>query len=256
MIVENPKHPALLVLLLVSTAGPANAAEPSNWSIDVGARFFKYSATGRPAELGFNPVFERWEGINQNRADYTVSSYEPLEPLYFNMSFGVDLFIRYCTYLLLKLGYDYSNPFGIGGSGSIDYTGADGVAHRESKQFSFTTHQINTFVGPVVPLAGGDAEIYLAFSPMAPTWVRYHEAYSHTADGTTVEEYDRRFRGFFGSCRALLGLQVRVTESLSVGSEATFTFLNYMKLTSGDLADHSFRFPAMKWNVTMRYTVL
>lgn len=248
-----------LFSILIAAAGviaPGTVRAESDWSIDIGARFFKHSAQGQPNELATEPVFDRWEGINQDRTAYSVSDYAPLEPLYFNMNFGVDVLVRYRTYLMIKLGYDYSNPFGIGGSGHIRYTdNASGVVYEEEKEFSYTSHQLNYFVGPIVPINQGKADIYLGFSPMAPTWVRYRENLSISEDGTEVRAFDRKYRGFFGSCRAVLGVQVRVHPRLKVGSELGFVFLNYMKLESGDLADHSFRFPAMKFNVTLRYSL-
>lgn len=246
------------VVMAVAWASPAAVAlaeeARSQWSVDVGVRWFKHSASGQPNEIGPDQVFDRWEDINQRPDVYAVSDYAPLEPLYFNMNFGVDAFLRYRRHLLVKIGYDYSNPFGIGGSGQIAYTDLrTGAEHEESKEFSYTSHQLSTFFGPLVPVAGDKAEIYLGFSPMAPTWVRYHEEGRHVESGVEVESYDRTYTGFFGSCRALVGIQVRVTERVKIGTEAVFAFLNYMKLKSGDLEDNSFRFPSMNWNVTARY---
>ena len=58
---------------------------------------------------------------------------------------------------------------------------------------------------------------------------------------------------YAGSCRALVGAQVHVGERLRLGSEAVFSFLNYMKLESGSIEDHSFQFPQMKWDFVLRY---
>lgn len=69
-----------------------------------------------PIQICFRDV-----GDNQNSIAYTVADYKSLEPLYVNMNFGVVLFIRYKKHLLIKVGYDYSNPFGIGGKGNIMY---------------------------------------------------------------------------------------------------------------------------------------
>lgn len=44
-----------------------NAKEKSNWQMDADFRFFKYTS-GLPNEIGYNPVFQRWESINQNSA--------------------------------------------------------------------------------------------------------------------------------------------------------------------------------------------
>ena len=60
--------------------------------------------------------YDGW--INQDPDTYTVSDYQALKPLYFNFSFGADVFVRWRKYLMLKLGYDYSNPAGIGGNGA------------------------------------------------------------------------------------------------------------------------------------------
>ncbi len=230
------------------------AMERSNWQLDAGFRFFKYSA-GTPNEINYNPVFSRWESINQNRSQYAVISYHPLEPLYFNMNFGTDLFIRYRRYLLLKLGYDYSNPLGIGGRGEIEYIDlSSGNRYGEEKEFSYTSHHISYFIGPVVPV-DNRAEIYFGFSIMSPTWVFYRERYKKSENGAVVEAYDRNFKGMFGSCRSLMGIQITAGERIKLGSEAVFTFLNYMHLRSGSIDDYSFQFPRMKWNIVIRYKI-
>lgn len=248
-------HGTILFLALALVSNNINAAEPEhNWQLDVGFRFFKTSSTGKPAEIGYNAVFDRWEDIHQNQDAYTVDKYQALESLWFNLNFGVDLFARWRKYLLLKLGYDYTNPAGIGGTGRISYTNADGVSIQEKKNFSYTSHQLNLFIGPIVPIKDR-AEIYLAFAPFAPTWVTYKERYQRTEDGAVTEKYDKVFKGFFGNCRALVGVQVEVYKGLKLGSELIFAFFNYSKLTSGDLEDYSFQFPAMKWNFTIRYQI-
>ena len=89
-----------LMFILVSSV---YSQSQSNWSIDVGFRGFKHSATDKPNEIQYNAVFDRWQSINQNFTDYKVNEYEDLKPLYFNMNFGVDLFIRYKKYLMIKL---------------------------------------------------------------------------------------------------------------------------------------------------------
>ena len=91
---------------------------------------------------------------------------------------------------------------------------------------------------------------------MPPTQVIYTEKYRKTQDGEVTENYDKTFTGFFGSCRTLFGIQIPVSEKLKLGSEAVFSFVNYMKLESDDLKDHSFRFPNMKWNFIVRYEIL
>jgi hypothetical protein len=246
----------LLALVAVSTSSSAAlAADDPLWKIDVGVRGFKYSSESGPNEIGPNRVFDRWERLHQDRANFAVSEYSALEPLYFNFSLGADVMIRFKRHLMVKVGYDYSNPFGIGGSGHIAYTDlASGVRLEEQKSISYTSHQITTFIGPAVPV-GESAEVYMGFSPMAPTWVTYHESYSKRANGQTTETYDRTYHGFFGNCRALLGFQILVWDRLKVGTEMVFAFLNYMKLTSGLIEDSSFRFPNMMWNFTVRYQV-
>jgi hypothetical protein len=250
-------------MLIALVAGPAmsDTEDRRDWGIDVGARWFKHSASGVPNELGYNDVFSRWEQLASGRvAGASVTMYRPLEPLYFNMNFGVDAFIRYRNRFFLRLGYDYSDPMGIGGTGRIEYVDSRRgypVAFEEEKAFSYTSHQINTFLGVLVSLGTDDAEAYMGFSPMAPTWVSYREQYVAIADSATLDAtYDRTFSGFFGSCRALLGMQVSVGDRVKVGSELVFAFLNYMKLSSGDIKDHSFRFPNMLWSFTVRYSLV
>ncbi len=242
------------MVFLIANITNLFAQEDSKNSIDVGLWGFKYSAEGGPNEINYNPVFTKWESINQNYSDYIVSEYKPLESLYFNMNLGIDLFIRYKKHLLIKLGYDYSNPFGIGGKGNIAFTdNSNGKEYTEQKEFGYTSHQINYFIGPLIPISEEGAEIYLGFSPMAPTWITYNEKYTKTEDTVVMTNYDKTFKGFFGSCRALVGIQISITENLKLGSEAVFAFLNYMELKSGNLQDYSFRFPMMKWNFTVRY---
>ena len=243
--------PKILVLLLFGAIEVAGAA---TWQAEIGVRAFKYSASGIPNEIGYNQVFARWEQVSQQPGSYEVQNYAPLEPLYFNFSLGVDVLLRYRRYLMVKVGYDHSNPFGIGGAGSISYVEAEtGRAVEETKEFSYTTHQINYFVGPILPVADGAGDVYLGFSMMPPTWVSYREKFKKTVDGVVVRGYDMEFEGFFGSCRALAGAQVRVAERLHLGSEMVFSFLNYMKLKSGNIEDHSFQFPQMKWDFVLRY---
>ncbi len=239
----------LLAVSLYSFSSVAETGE-SNWSVDVGLRWFKHSADGN--EIGYNAVFDRWERINQDKDAYDVAEYQPLDTLFFNFNFGADALFRWRKYLMLKLGYDHSNSAGIGGKGHIEYSDFAGNQFREEKTFSTFSHQLNLFVGPIVPIENR-AEIYLGFAPFAPTWVRYKEKYKMTADGQVSREYDKTFKGFFGNCRANLGIQVRVWKGLKLGGEITFAVFNYMKLSSGDLEDSSFKFPMMKWNFTIRY---
>ncbi len=181
----------LLFIILILTGNTTNlvAQDGSKWDVDFGLRGFKYSAEGGPNEINYNPVFTKWESINQNHTDYSVSKYQPLEPLYFNMNFGMDLFIRYKKHLLIKVGYDYSNPFGIGGKGNIDYVdNSNGIEYTEQKEFSYTSHQINYFIGPIISLPDKSAEIYLGFSPMAPTWIHYTEKYTSIVDTVVITD--------------------------------------------------------------------
>ena len=240
----------LIAIALGAYSRPA-LAETGDWRLSVGASFFKWSA-GKPNEIAYNAVSDRWERIAQDPGGYTVSDYQGLKPLFFNMSFGVDAFVRYKQYLFFKLAYDYSNPVGLGGSGHITYVDrTTGVTTSETKEFSFASHQLSYYIGPIVSL--GQADLYLGFTPMGPTWVRYHEKYSRSENGVTTRAYDMNWHGFFGNCRALMGIQVPVANRFKIGSEATFVFMNYMNLKSGNLEDHSFEFPFMRWTVTARY---
>jgi len=241
----------LLVFFLLTAIRVASAEA---WQAELGVRGFKYSASGIPNEIGYNPVFARWEQISQRPGSYAIQSYSPLEPLYFNFSLGVDVLLRYRRHLMIKVGYDYSNPFGIGGTGRISYTEVEmGRVVEEEKEYGYTSHQINCFIGPILPVGAGIGDIYLGFSMMPPTWVSYKEKYRRTVDGAVVRDYDMEFEGLFGSCRALVGAQIRVGERLFLGSEMVFSFLNYMKLKSGETEDHSFQFPDMKWDFVLRY---
>ena len=248
----------MFICLMISLSAAARGDgfnSGRNWQIDVGARWFKHSATGKPAEIGYNPVFDKWESIYRNSTEYSAESYMALKPLYWNFSFGTDIFARYRRYLLIKLGYDYSNPFGIGGLGHIEYVeNSSGARVREEKTFSYTSHQIGLYLGPVIPVSDR-AEVYIAIAPMAPTWVKYKESYSYTSSGTAQRNYSKTFKGFFGNCRILLGAQAKVANRWWLGSEINFTMLNYMKLSSGKLDDYSFQAASFFWNFTVRYTV-
>lgn len=244
-------------IIIFGLMGNLQAQQKSNWSIDAGIRGFKYSVNNQPNELNYNPVFTRWENINQNPTDFTISEYNSLKPLYFNFSFGADLFIRYKNFLLIKVGYDYSNPFGIGGTGDISYTETNtGNQIKEEKEFSYISHQINYFIGPIVQVGENEAEIYMGLSMMSPTWVSYKEKYSKSVDGVLVKDYDKTFKGFFGNCRTLFGIQVPVSDKLKVGSEAVFSFFNGFELQSGNIEDNGFKFPLMKWDFTLRYEIM
>jgi hypothetical protein len=82
---------AILLVFPVSSA----SADGSDWSLDLGLRWFKHAAEGGPNEIGPGAVFDRWEAINQDREGYRVSSYQALEPLYFNFNFGADVMVRF-----------------------------------------------------------------------------------------------------------------------------------------------------------------
>jgi hypothetical protein len=243
--------PAALAQTSQRTTTPA-VRQVRSLSLEVGLHWFKTSA-GRPNELQSNAVFDRWESLNAE-SESQVRDYVPLKPLYFNMAFGIDALIRYRRHLMLKVGYDVTHPFGIGGYGHIDYQdAASGTRVHEEKSYSYTSHQLNTFLGPIVGLADNRADLYLGLSPMAPTWVFYREHYERTENGHVVRDETRHYRGFFGNCRALVGLQARLGDRFSLGSEAVFAFLNYMSLKSGTHTDDSFQFPFMQWHITARY---
>jgi len=114
-----------------------------------------------------------------------------------------------------------------------------------------TTHQVAVYFGPTVAVGG--SEVYLGMAPMAPTWVRYRESYEHKQGGAVVERYDRRYSGFFGSCRTLVGVQVPVSDRFRMGTELVIAFFNYMPLKSGDREDNSFQFPSYRFAFTARY---
>lgn len=221
---------------------------------DIGLHWFKLSAS-KPVELAPNAVFDRWESINAS-GSHTVHDYQALQPLYFNMVFGIDALVRFRRHLMLKVGYDLTHPFGIGGEGHIAYRDHEtGTEVKEEKRFSFTSHQVTTFVGPFVSMDDNRVDLYLGFSPMAPTWVFYQEHYRRTEDGQVTQKVDRDYQGFFGSCRALIGMQVRVARRVKAGSEAVFTFLDHLPLSSGRRTDRTFSFPFMQWDFTARYAL-
>lgn len=241
-------------ILSITSFSKAHASNSEDWRIGIGICFFKFSSERSPNEISYNKVFNRWERINQDKDKYEVSSYIPLTPLYFNMDFGIDFFVRYQEKVLLKVTYSLSDPIGIGGKGQIAYTDkSNGKKYVENKEFSYTSKQLAMYVGPIIPVNNKESEIYMAFSPMPPVWVKYRESYSKTEDGNAVEDYNKTFKGAFGNCRALFGMQTRASNDMYLGSEATFSFLNYMKLKSEDgIEDNSFQFPNMKWNFTIR----
>lgn len=226
----------------------------SNWKVKIGAHGFKYSLKNQPEELIYNPVFHNWEEINQNSDLYQINDYERLDPLNFNLTIGLDVQLRYKKYLMIKIGYDYSNSLGIGGKGNINYTNlSSGETIFEDKEFNYISHQFNCFIGPIIEISENGPELYMGFSMMSPTFVTYKEKYSKVVDNIDVRSYDLDFKGFFGNCRALIGMQVPVNERIMVGSDLTFSYFNGIELNSGNLVDQGFVFPEMKWDITFRY---
>jgi hypothetical protein len=232
------------------------AQEESKWTSDLGFSFFKSSINNQPDELLYNPVFARWENINQQPDLYTTEAYKPLKPYQFNLSVGFDYFIRYKKYLMIKLGICYTNNLGIGGDGNISYTEkASNISYHETKETGFSSFQVNYFVGPCIPVGDKGPEIFMGFSMMSPTWVTYKEKYTKTQSSIIVVDYNKTFRGFFGNCRSLIGMQVPVSERFKLGTELVFAYFNGIRLESGSLSDQGFKFPAMQWNFTFRYTI-
>ncbi len=88
--------------------------DESNWSYDLGISFFKSSMRNQPDELLYNPVFEKWEFINHQTEEYSVTEYKALSPYQFNLSVGIDGLFRYKRYFMIKIGYCYTNTLGIG----------------------------------------------------------------------------------------------------------------------------------------------
>jgi len=252
------KHSIVLLLFLAlqytSAQEVPTTHQSSLWSYDIGFSFFKSSIRNQPDELIYNPVFTKWESINQQKDKFQVSEYTALDPYPFNLSVGVDALIRYKKNFMIKIGYCYSNTLGIGGRGNISYVDlSNGMSISDSKVISFTSHQINYFIGPTVPLDDVGSEVYMGFSPMSLTFVSYTEEFTRKENGAIVRDYNKTFNGFFGNCRTVIGMQVPLTERWKFGSELVFAYFNGVEVKSGDLVDEGFRFHDMQWNFTFRY---
>lgn len=230
------------------------AQQQSKWSYDLGISLFKSSLRNQPDELLYNPVFEKWEYLNHHPEAFSVTEYTALSPYAFNLSIGIDGMFRYRKYLMIKLGYCYTNTLGIGGKGNISYTDiSSGLEYTESKEMAFTSHQLNYFIGPVVPLGEEGAEIFMGFSMMSPTFVSFREQYRKSESGTIVREYSHHYTGFFGNCRSVIGIQVPLRGKFKFGTEMVYSYFNGIRLKSGTITDDGFKFPEMQWNFTFRY---
>jgi hypothetical protein len=250
------KYIAFITIGILSISHNSYTQDDSNWSYDLGISFFKTSLRNQPDELLYNPVFEKWEFINNQTETYSVSEYEALAPYQFNLSAGFDFLFRYKRYLMIKIGYCYTNTLGIGGSGNITYTDhSSDLEISESKEMSYSSHQINYFIGPILPVGDKGAEIFMGFSIMSPTYVSYSEKYERSEAGSVVREYDEKFTGFFGNCRSVIGIQVPVSERVRLGSEMVYSYFNGLEIRSGEIADQGFNFPDMQWNFTFRYNI-
>jgi hypothetical protein len=230
--------------------------EESNWKSDIGFSFFKSSVNNQPDELLYNPVFAKWENINQQPDLYFVGDYKPLKPYPFNACFGFDYFIKYKKYLMIKLGICYSNNLGIGGDGNISYTDkTSNITYTEKKETGLSSFQINYFIGPCIPIGDNGPEIFMGFSMMSPTWATYKEKYTKTLSSSVIIDYDKTFKGFFGNCRSMIGIQVPISERFKFGTEMVFAYFNGIELKSGSLSDQGFKFPQMQWIFTCRYKI-
>lgn len=230
--------------------------EESNWKYDVGVSLFKTSLNSQPDELLYNPVFTRWEKINQNTDQYTIGDYKRLDPYPFNLSAGFDCLFKYKKYFMIKLGYNYTNTLGIGGKGNISYLErTTNLNYSENKEMSYSSHQINYFVGPCIPISENGPEIFMGFSMMSPTWVVYNEKYSKIENGIKTVDYNKKFTGFFGNCRSMIGMQVPLTDKLRIGTDIIFSFFNGLELKNGSLKEQGFKFPLMQWHFTLRYKI-
>ena len=249
------KYILLISMTFFSVSTPLFAQEESNWSYDLGLSFFKSSLRNQPVELLYNPVFEKWEAINHQPSEYEVIDYQALDPFSFNLSAGVDILFRYKRYLMIKLGYCYTNTLGIGGKGHITYIDHLLQEIEETKEMSYSSHQYTYFIGPIIHVDQSGASIYMGFSMMSPTYVIYHEQAKKTIDGLIFQDYNHTFKGFFGNCRSVIGMQVPVSKRIKLGSEIVFAYFNGLELKSGDLADEGFMFPDLQWNITCRYLI-
>lgn len=244
----------ILILTFVLTPNHLYAQEKSDWDYDLGISFFKTSLNNQPDEILFNPVFEKWESINHRPDLYDIPEYKALDPYPFNLCLGADMLIVYKKYFMLKIGYSYSNTLGIGGKENITYADrSDNIIVSESKTISYSSHQLNYFIGPYLPINDNGAAVYMGFSMMSPTYVVYKEGFKKTENGITVEDYNKIFTGFFGNCRSVIGMKVPISEKFRFGSELVFAYFNGIELKSGNLTDEGFKFPSMQWNFSFRY---
>jgi hypothetical protein len=157
---------------------------------------------------------------------------------------------------MIKIGICYTNNLGIGGDGTISYTEqASNIAYTEKKEQGFSSFQINYFVGPCIPIGENGPEIFMGFSIMSPTWVSFKEKYTRTQSSSLIVDYNKTFKGFFGNCRSMLGMQIPISEHFKLGTEIVFAYFNGIELKSGSLSDQGFKFPAMQWNFTCRYKI-
>ncbi len=246
-----------LASVLVIIANVSFSQEKSGWSYDIGLALFKSSLKNQPQELLYNPVFEKWETIYHQIENYDVADYQALEPYPFNLSVGLDGFFRFKKYFMLKVGYYYTNTLGIGGKGHITYIDINngGIETHESKQISYKSHQLNYYFGPILPVGTEGAEIFMGFSMMSPTFVSYDEKYRKTENGMVVSDDNKHFKGFFGNCRSVIGMQVPISDNWKFGTELVHSYFNGIEMKSGDLKDEGFLFPSMQWNFTLRYGI-
>lgn len=246
----------LILSIALAISNHVSSQESSNWSYDVGFNFFKSSLNNQPDELLFNPVFEKWEHINHTPSEYSVNEYKALDPYSFTLNLGFDALFRYKKYLMIKVGYVYSNTLGIGGKGNIAYSDINSdIIISEEKEMRFSAHQFNYFIGPLIPISDKGSEVYMGFSMMSPTFVTHKEKYIQTINNEIVSEYNKTFNGFFGNCRSVIGMQIPLSEKWRFGSEVVFAYFNGMEVASGDLVDEGFVFPLMQWNFTFRYNI-
>ena len=250
------KYLVFITIGILSISYNLFAQDESNWSYDLGISFFKSSMRNQPDELLYNPVFEKWEYLNHQTEEYSVTEYKALTPYQFNLSVGIDGLFRYKRYFMIKIGYCYTNTLGIGGTGNITYTDhSSDMEVTELKEMTYTSHQINYFIGPLLPINDNGAEIFMGFSMMSPTFVSYREKYKRSESGSVVRDYDKKFTGFFGNCRSVIGIQVPVSDRLKLGSEMVYSYFNGLELRSGEIADQGFNFPDIQWNFTFRYEI-
>ena len=88
---------------------------------------------------------------------------------------------------------------------------------------------------------------------MSPTFISYREQYKRTESGIVVRDYSKKFTGFFGNCRTVIGIQVPLSDKFKIGTEMIYAYFNGIQLKSGDVTDEGFKFPDMQWHFTFRY---